>query len=332
MTSMRVSRRLASVARELKETVSTDWRVQGPYQWATVAVIHIGVGFSTLDVYLDSNPGSPGATLATGIPFLNGYNPTIGDTVLVARMAGAARTQRVILGPLETTSHGLSQAGEYLGADFLASGAVGLSHPANGRWLGHWTTPGPPVGSFSAQAGDWGFDSAFAKWICTAPGLWRTEPLGTVPGGFAVLSGSSISGISAEIDVTGCTITFSVTAGRAYKITGNSRLASTTTGDRYRLSITDASNTAMASDTLIEGSTNNNKALTPILFQFPSVSGSLTFKLRAARETGAGTVTVPGGSAVSGTWILAEDIGATTLQMVLQSQSNGILTAKGTLS
>src|SRR5258708_3427575 len=153
MPSSKVSRRIASVARELKDNVSTDWRTQGPYQWAYVAAIHSTLPFSTLDVYLDSSPGSPGATLASKIPYLNGYTPTVGDIVLVGRMAGAARTQRIIIGPLETTSHGLSQAGEYSGTDFNSLGIVGLANAAPGRWIGSGSTPGPPVGTFTSPVG-----------------------------------------------------------------------------------------------------------------------------------------------------------------------------------
>jgi hypothetical protein len=111
----KTSRRLASVARELKDSVTTNWRVEGPYQWGTVGIIHGGGSFSTVDVYLDSNSGSVGATLALGIPFINGYNPTVGDVVLIGRMAGAARTQRVVLGPLEIAGQGLDTSGFYQG-------------------------------------------------------------------------------------------------------------------------------------------------------------------------------------------------------------------------
>lgn len=164
-------RRLASVARELKESVRSDWRVEGPYQWATVGAIHPTTPFSTLDVYLDSSPGNPGAVLALGIPYLNGYTPAIGDIVLVSRMAGAARTQRIVLGPLESTTHGLTQDGQYLGADFTASGVSGLLNASTGRWIGNWGTPGPPLG-YTPMRGDWGYDVNGAEWFCTGTS-WR---------------------------------------------------------------------------------------------------------------------------------------------------------------
>ncbi len=136
MPSSRISNRLASIARELKENVSTDWRTQGPYQWGTVAAIRPTLPFSTLDVYLDSSSTSPGATLALKIPYLNGYNPTVGDVVLIGRMAGAARTQRIILGPLETTIHGLNLAGVMLVASLVSAGAITIGSPG---LLGMWT-------------------------------------------------------------------------------------------------------------------------------------------------------------------------------------------------
>jgi len=178
MPSARASRRLASVARELKENVSTDWRTQGPYQWGTVGVIHSGSPFGTLDIYLDSNSSSPGATLALGIPFLNGYNPTVGDIVLVARMAGAARTQRVVLGPLEAVGQGLSQNGLESVAALAIAGLTGATGGSGYRLVGA-TTFGPPLtGTFDVN--DVIEDlTTYGMWVCTVAGTSGTwAPIG----------------------------------------------------------------------------------------------------------------------------------------------------------
>lgn len=94
--------KILSAARSLRQNLRVDAGIEGPYQWGTIASITVGTP-STLGVYLDSASGSPLATISIGIPFLNTYSPTVGDVVLIARMGGSARTQRVVLGRLSTT-------------------------------------------------------------------------------------------------------------------------------------------------------------------------------------------------------------------------------------
>jgi hypothetical protein len=94
--------KMMSAARSLRQNLKVDAGIEGPYQWGTVASITVGTP-STLGVYLDSASGSPLAAISAGIPYLSTYSPTVGDVVLIARMGGSARTQRVVLGRLAHT-------------------------------------------------------------------------------------------------------------------------------------------------------------------------------------------------------------------------------------
>jgi len=111
--------KMMSAARSLRQNLRVDVGVEGPYQWGTIASVSSGSP-STVGVYLDTASGQAGSPVAiTGIPYLNGYYPTVGDVVLVARMSGAARTQRVVLGPLGTGLQGINQAGAIQGINTI---------------------------------------------------------------------------------------------------------------------------------------------------------------------------------------------------------------------
>lgn len=129
--------KMMSAARSLRQNLRVDIGIEGPYQWGTVASITAGTP-STLGVYLDSASGSPLATISAGIPYINTYSPTVGDVVLIARMAGAARTQRIVLGPLGSSPHGMTLAG----ALFATSGkfSAGLT-ATTGAFSGAVTVP-----------------------------------------------------------------------------------------------------------------------------------------------------------------------------------------------
>lgn len=116
-------------ARRLRQNLSTDVGVEGPYQWGTVASITAGSSGvpATLGIYLDSASSVSGAVITTGIPFLLGYYPTVGDVVLIARMSGAARTQRVVLGTMETLLNGIDSAGEGFFSSILLNGFLTLA-------------------------------------------------------------------------------------------------------------------------------------------------------------------------------------------------------------
>lgn len=112
------------LGRSLKQTLHVDPGVEGPLQWGTIASITTGGSFDTAGVYLDTASGQPGATITTGIPWINGYQPTVGDVVLILRMGGPARTQRIILGPLETANQGMTQGGVENVTSLVSAGPI----------------------------------------------------------------------------------------------------------------------------------------------------------------------------------------------------------------
>lgn len=136
--------RMHGYIRSLKQNLRTDPGVEGPLQWGTIASISTGGSFDTCGVYLDSASGQPGAVITTGIPWINGYKPTVGDVVLILRMGGAARTQRVILGPLETVNHGLTQAGVEDVTSLVSAGPITLP-PSTGGTIAATSYSSMPV-------------------------------------------------------------------------------------------------------------------------------------------------------------------------------------------
>lgn len=116
--------KLYASARALKQNLRTDMGVSGPWQWGTIASVTSGSPFATVGVYLDTASGQTGATVTTNIPFLIGYKPTVGDVVLIGRMSGSARTQRIVLGTLASFGQGFSQAGVVFTPEVNMSGVA----------------------------------------------------------------------------------------------------------------------------------------------------------------------------------------------------------------
>lgn len=81
------------LAKRLRTQTHHNWDIAGPFQWATVTAVHTSP--NTVDVEMDgSNYTTP------GLRYLASYSPTVNDVVMVARMQGASRTARVVLGKL----------------------------------------------------------------------------------------------------------------------------------------------------------------------------------------------------------------------------------------
>lgn len=147
--------RAIHTARALGRNLRTNWGVEGPWQWGTVQAVSLGVGsaLTTVSVYLDNASGGAGATITSGIPVLDSYIPTVGDVVLIGRMAGAARTQRVVISSLATGT-----------ARPPVVGTVAFGPPLSGTF----------------QKGDLVEDlTTYGMWVCTvagSPGTWA--PIG----------------------------------------------------------------------------------------------------------------------------------------------------------
>lgn len=83
------------LARQIRRNLQPPPGVHGPWQFGEVATLDTTSG--TVGVYLDNSPGGDGAAITSGIPYLDSYSPYVGDPVLVARMVGAGRSQRVVI-------------------------------------------------------------------------------------------------------------------------------------------------------------------------------------------------------------------------------------------
>lgn len=149
-------RTMHQIGRQLTQNLRTNWGVEGPFQWGTIASVSIGSGstLSTVGVYLDNSSTGTGAVITAGLPFVSSYVPVVGDTVLITRMAGPARTQRVVVGPVSRVN-----------------GVVpSLANSSTGKWIGNWSTVGPPtftggiLPAYIASTGDWGLDGNQNMW------------------------------------------------------------------------------------------------------------------------------------------------------------------------
>jgi hypothetical protein len=142
-----VGRRLTlDLTRQLRQNLKTNWGIDGPWQWGTVAAVVTGGTFATVSVYLDNSSGGAGAVATPAISFLNGYQPTVGDVVIIARWPGASasRTQRVVIGCLETVGHGISQNGVFhLGTSITAGRPSAVTQGAGAVWYD--TTLSKPI-------------------------------------------------------------------------------------------------------------------------------------------------------------------------------------------
>lgn len=138
-------------ARGLGRNLRPNWGIEGPWQWGTVSAVVLGSGnaLSTVSVYLDNASGGAGATVTALVPYIESYVPQVGDVVLIGRLAGASRTQRVVMGSLATGN-----------ARPVYAGTVVFGPPLTGTY----------------QTGDKLLDlTTYGDWVCTAggsPGTW----------------------------------------------------------------------------------------------------------------------------------------------------------------
>lgn len=116
--------------------------------------------------------------------------------------------------------------------------------------------------------------------------------------------------ISAIVDLTSLSVTFTAIANRRYKVTANVLIVGTTLGDTFGLTLADAANTVLQ---LRNGGTGPTAATQiPVTLTLdtvtPAVAGSYTFKLRLARAAGSGTFTSLAGATFPAQ-LTVEDIG-----------------------
>lgn len=121
---------------------------------------------------------------------------------------------------------------------------------------------------------------------------------------YATAGTSDQSGISTIADLTGCSVTWTASSDRLYKVSAVICIQKITSGNAVTLYITNGSNTAQqaASSTMV----TNELRMIPIEKILTGLSGSTTMKLRA--ETAGGTITIVNSFNRNGQ-IIVEDIG-----------------------
>lgn len=112
--------------------------------------------------------------------------------------------------------------------------------------------------------------------------------------------------ISAEVDVTGLSIAVTVGTGRRIKVSGEAFFLNDATAGQAAFKIYEGVTTLVDRPTGMIANENGSVHASVILT--PSV-GAHTYKIRATKFVGAGTVTL-GATATQPAYILAEDIGA----------------------
>lgn len=117
---------------------------------------------------------------------------------------------------------------------------------------------------------------------------------------------SAQTGISTVTDLTSLSVTFSALSGRRYIILGIVPVTQTSASDRFEVVIADGSNTVLQ----VAPQVASYGTVVPWVDVAPS-SGSVTYKLRLQRGSGAGT----GGSSPLGGWsarLIVVDVGPVT--------------------
>lgn len=140
--------------------------------------------------------------------------------------------------------------------------------------------------------------------------LWQRpweEAWGTVGSASVASDQGSITGTL--VDITSVTVTFTALGNRNYRVTGVAQVKTTVANDHVDIRLCNAANT------VISGGLVRLQAITVGLYYTATIvgfntpgAGSVTYKMRAVVDSGAGTATI-GGASVIPTTILVEDAG-----------------------
>lgn len=113
--------------------------------------------------------------------------------------------------------------------------------------------------------------------------------------------------ITSIVDLTGLTVTWTADSARRYKITGSVMLQSNVASDSSRVTFADGSNNIVQLSQVQFVGANVPLSCERSVIQ-SGLSGSVTRKLRAARQNGTGNVTMVAAATIPA-FILVEDIG-----------------------
>jgi hypothetical protein len=131
-------------------------------------------------------------------------------------------------------------------------------------------------------------------------------PWGIMGNGYATANQGSIT--NTEVDVTNATCTFTAVANRYYQAKVSCLWVGSGAADQLLLKITDGANTVIHQFYDITVNTTSGSSRTWVTKPFTLSGGSQTVKMRAVRNSGAGTITIQSASAYP-SGITVEDVG-----------------------
>lgn len=108
--------------------------------------------------------------------------------------------------------------------------------------------------------------------------------------GYAAITANSAA-FTAFADVSGLSVTWTAISTRVYELEFIGNVSSTVTADAIQIQITDSANTPINSSIATNLLTTQIQHLY-VKARLTGVSGSVTYKIRAARNTGTGTTVI----------------------------------------
>lgn len=155
-----------------------------------------------------------------------------------------------------------------------------------------------------------GIPSGPASDPSTANQLTRKAYVDSVVGGRGVVATatktSQQGSITSVTDVTSLSVTFTAVTGRRYRLSFQGQVYSSGSGDTVQVQITDSTN-AVQNFGIALANSGYSKSIRVDAYVTPS-AGSVTYKVRALRHTGSGTVGIDCGSTYPA-FLVAEDVG-----------------------
>jgi hypothetical protein len=141
--------------------------------------------------------------------------------------------------------------------------------------------------------------------ILSAGMILRAFPWGTLPGGYAQITANQAA-ITAEVDVTGLTVTVTVGANRRIRISACANIAATVADDVAELRIKEGVTVLSFWDGVVRV-VGGGQTMAPQVTLTPT-AGVHTYKIAATLAIGTGSITVQAGATFPA-FILVEDIG-----------------------
>jgi len=157
-----------------------------------------------------------------------------------------------------------------------------------------------------------GIPSGPASDPTTANQLTRKAYVDSVVGGRGVVATatktSGQGGITSVTDVTSLSVTFTAVTGRRYRLSFQGQVYSSVSGDTVQVQITDSTNAVQNFGiAFVSSGYSYSLSIRVDAYVTPS-AGSVTYKVRALRNTGSGTVGIDCGSTYPA-FLVAEDVG-----------------------